>query len=195
MTFRWQATSCCGPDEPVNFSVTLFANGQIRFDYGDQPTAYDAGNIYQTIGVSSGDEVHYSNSPKASLASYNYISGSLWTYAYGYDDPGATWTDDYDGSGSIVSATSGTVDINTVGTYTIDYTYTNSQGASSTVTRTVNVVPPDSIAPVVTLVGSGNMDIALGATWSDSGATWTDNVDGTGTILSATSGSVDTSTL
>jgi Domain of unknown function (DUF5011) len=75
-----------------------------------------------------------------------------------------------------MSATSGTVDINTIGTYTIDYTYTNSQGASSTVTRTVNVVPQDNVAPVVSLVGSGNINVALGSTWSDSGATWSDNV-------------------
>ncbi len=40
VTFRWQATDCCGPSNPVNFSATLFRNGQIQFNYGDQPMDY-----------------------------------------------------------------------------------------------------------------------------------------------------------
>lgn len=193
VTFRWQAKDCCGPNFSVNFSATLFSNGQIQFDYGDHPVPYDS--IYQSIGVSSGDGTHYTLSPKSSLSSYDNISSSLWSYAFGYNDPGVTWTDSVDGSGRILLASSGSVDITTPGTYILEYTYTNSRGTGATVTRTVNVVNADSIAPVVTLVGSGTVRIPQGTIWSDSGATWIDNMDGTGSISVASSGSVNSSVI
>ena len=63
-----------------------------------------------------------------------------------YTDPGATATDDTDGSVTVSSSADG--DTNTVGSYTITYTATDSAGNSSTATRTVNVV--DTTAPVFT---------------------------------------------
>lgn len=44
----------------------------------------------------------------------------------------------------------------------------------------------------MTLVGSGTISLANGATYTELGATWSDNVDGTGTIITANSGSVNT---
>ena len=52
----------------------------------------------------------------------------------------------------------------------------------------------DGTAPIVTLVGSGAMSIVRGSVFSDSGATWSDAVDGTGTLSVASSGSVNTAT-
>ena len=63
-----------------------------------------------------------------------------------FTDPGATATDDTDGSVTVSSSADG--DTNTVGSYTITYTATDSAGNSSTATRTVNVV--DTTAPVFT---------------------------------------------
>jgi len=109
-----------------------------------------------------------------------------------FTDPGATATDDTDGS-ITVSAT-GSVDTSTVGTYTITYTARDSAGNTATKTRTVNVVAaPDIAAPVITLNGSNQMDVIQGDTFTDPGATATDNTDGSITV-SAT-GSVDTSTV
>ena len=54
------------------------------------------------------------------------------------------------------------------------------------------MLAPDTTPPVVTLSGSASMTIAHGSVFSDAGATWTDNVDGTGTIALASSGSVNT---
>lgn len=51
---------------------------------------------------------------------------------------------------------------------------------------------PDTTAPVVSLIGSGVVSIDQFSIYSDSGATWIDAVDGSGTILSATSGVVNT---
>tara|TARA_B100001741_G_scaffold307196_1_gene301700 strand:- start:2924 stop:3811 length:888 start_codon:yes stop_codon:yes gene_type:complete len=59
-----------------------------------------------------------------------------------YNDAGAT----SDGGETVSS--SGSVDTNTVGTYTITYSATDTAGNTSTATRTVNVV--DTTAPVIT---------------------------------------------
>lgn len=51
----------------------------------------------------------------------------------------------------------------------------------------------DATAPVLTVVGSTTPTIAHGSTYVESGATWTDALDGTGTVSVASSGSVNTS--
>jgi len=55
-----------------------------------------------------------------------------------FTDLGATWTDTLDGTGTITH-TSGNVVIATPGVYVLTYTYTNSQGNSVSVIRTVTV--------------------------------------------------------
>ena len=62
-----------------------------------------------------------------------------------HTDAGATATD---ASGDVTVETSGTVDADTLGAYTITYTSTDASGNTATETRTVNVV--DTIAPVFT---------------------------------------------
>ena len=49
----------------------------------------------------------------------------------------------------------------------------------------------DQTPPVVTLNGSGTVIVAHGGVYNESGATWTDNVDGAGTVV-IISGSVNT---
>ena len=101
-----------------------------------------------------------------------------------YTDAGAT----SDGGETVTS--SGSVDTNTVGTYTISYSASDAAGNTSTATRTVNVV--DTTAPVVTVTGDNPATVELGATYTDAGATATD-LSGTVTVTSA--GTVDTNTV
>ncbi len=109
-----------------------------------------------------------------------------------FTDPDATATDDTDGSVT-VSAT-GSVDTSTVGTYAITYSARDTAGNIASKIRTVNVTAtPDTTAPVITLNGSNLMDLTQGDTFTDPGATATDDMDGSITV-SAT-GSVDTSTV
>ncbi len=111
-----------------------------------------------------------------------------------FTDLGATATDDKDGSISVTQ--SGTVDINTVGSYTITYTAIDQAGNQSTATRTVEVKAPvinDSIPPVITISGENPLSIFQGETFSDPGATATDNIDGE--VAVTPSGSVDMSTV
>jgi hypothetical protein len=55
------------------------------------------------------------------------------------------------------------------------------------------IAEPDALAPLITLIGSSPMDIYKGSSFTDPGATVTDNVDVTRTITG--SGSVDTGTV
>jgi len=90
------------------------------------------------------------------------LSGSVFT------DEGATWSDAVDGTGVIMSATSGSVDVNTLGTYVVDYNYTDISGNTGSTSRIVNVVAaPDIVPPVVTLVGSTLVNVEYGSSFID----------------------------
>jgi hypothetical protein len=75
--------------------------------------------------------------PTITLAGANPLSVVQGT---AYTEPGATWTDNVDGTGA-VTAISGTVNTATVGTYTVTYSKTDAAGNTQTATRTVNVTP------------------------------------------------------
>ena len=94
-----------------------------------------------------------------------------------YTDAGATATDNYDGDITSSIVTVSTVDVTTVGTYTVTYNVTDANGnVAVEVTRTVNVV--DTTVPVITLLGDATVTIEVGSTYTDAGATATDNYDG-----------------
>ena len=94
-----------------------------------------------------------------------------------------------DGSG-VVSYYSGSVNISTPGVYILEYKKTDIAGnISNIISRSVTVV--DTTIPLVTLNGLATLSLEAGSSFSDSGAVWTDIVDGSGTILASTSGSVN----
>ena len=110
--------------------------------------------------------------------------------ATAYTDEGAGWADTVDGSGTLTA--SGTVDVNMVGTYVLTYDYTDAAGnAAVQVSRTVNVV--DTTIPVITLIGDATITHEAATVYTDEGATWTDTLDGAGTVTA--SGTVDVSTV
>ena len=114
-------------------------------------------------------------------------AGTSWS------EPGYSATDTEDGTitGSVVVA-GDTVDVGTLGAYVITYNVTDSDGNPAVQkTRTVNVT--DTTIPVISVTGSTSIRLVLDATYTELGATWTDNVDGAG---AATVGgdTVDTST-
>ena len=66
----------------------------------------------------------------------------------------------------------------------LSFNYTDAAGnAAETVTRTVQVV--DSTAPVISLLGDANITHEAGNPYLDANASWTDAVDGSGTILAS----------
>ena len=94
-----------------------------------------------------------------------------------FTDPGATASDAGDGDLTSSIVVTGSVDTSTLGTYTLTYNVSDASGnVADPVTRTVNVV--DTTAPVITLLGDNPMTIEVGSTFTDPGATATDNYDG-----------------
>ncbi len=124
-------------------------------------------------------------------ASMSIVKGSTFT------DPGATATDNVDGNITSKILKTGSVNTGTVGTYTLSYNVTDNAGnAATTVTRSVIVTAPaDTTKPVISLVGSASMSIVQGSTFTDPGATATDNADGNITSRIVKTGSVNTSTV
>ena len=112
-----------------------------------------------------------------------------------YTELGATATDDRDGDITSRIAVTGTVDTSTAGTYEVTYSVSDTAGnAADLVTRIVTVqLPADTTPPVITLNG-GDVTLTVGDTYTELGATATDDRDGDITSRIAVTGTVDTST-
>ena len=139
-----------------------------------------AGGSFHSLAVQADTDAV---APVITLNGSNPMSvsqGSVFT------DPGATATDNVDGSVAVTA--SGSVNTAVPGTYILTYTATDVAGNSTSTDRTVNVV--DATAPVITLNGSNPMSVSQGSVFTDPGATATDNVDGS--VAVTASGSVNT---
>jgi len=114
------------------------------------------------------------------IGAVNTLTGDSVIYVeFGdsYTELGATWVD---GGSSGDSFTDDTVDVNTLGSYTIYYYVDASKDITTRISRTVIV--RDTTSPVLTLVGDATISIEIGTVYTDDGATWIDNYDGSGTL-------------
>jgi Bacterial surface protein, Ig-like domain len=111
-----------------------------------------------------------------------------------YNDAGATASDNIDLDISSNIVVTGNVAINNAGTYVLNYNVTDSSGnAATTITRTVVVA--DTIAPVLTLLGSSSVNVEQGTSYTDAGAAASDSADGSLTSSIVVSGdTVDANT-
>ncbi|MBX9809697.1 DUF5011 domain-containing protein [Candidatus Gracilibacteria bacterium] len=100
-----------------------------------------------------------------------------------YTELGATATDAEDGIMTGAVSITGSVNTGSVGTYIITYSVTDSNLNTVTLNRIVDVT--DNVPPVITLNGSGAVTINAGTAFVDPGARWTDNIDGSGTIIAS----------
>ena len=113
---------------------------------------------------------------------------------------GVTATDAEDGDLTASIVISGdTVDVNTVGSYLVTYTVTDSAGVEVSVDRVITI-NEEFVNNVPAIAGAGNVVIALGATFDPAaGVTATDFEDGditteiviTGTVNTSVAGSYD----
>ncbi|HPK28116.1 MAG TPA: DUF5011 domain-containing protein [Candidatus Absconditabacterales bacterium] len=126
----------CTPSEPVTYQqplgtgvYTFTTNGSYEFQFTD-----NAGNTgSSTATVDWIDKT-------APVVTLNGSTTMTVTRGGTFTDPGASWEDNVDGTGTITTANSGTVDAGTVGTYILEYRHTDTAGnKSDTVTRTVTV--------------------------------------------------------
>lgn len=107
-----------------------------------------------------------------------------------YEEPGATAEDDVDGDITNSIEISGEVDTDKPGEYEIIYTVSDEAGNNTEETRVVNVV--DKTAPEITLIGDNPLELEVGDTYNEQGASVEDNVDGDITDDIEISGEVDT---
>ena len=119
-------------------------------------------------------------------AGFTHEAGQAWA------EPGAAGHDVRDGNLTDAITITGTVDVNTTGTYLLTYTVVDAAGNTGTATRTVTVA--DSTAPAITLLGDANITHFKGLTWVDPGATATDTLDGNLSDTITRTGTVDVNT-
>ena len=101
-----------------------------------------------------------------------------------FTDPGATANDAC--AGPVAVTSSGTVDPNVVGQYTITYSASDTSGHTATATRTVNVV--DTTKPVVS--APSNVTVSTGPGATSCGATVSDATLGTASASDSCAGSL-----
>lgn len=159
------------PKQPGVYMVTVTAEDQ----YENKTTK----TFKITVKDTTKPEITLNGSPTITL-----VKGQP------YNEPGATCTDNYDATCNIVT-TGGPVDSNTLGKTIITYTATDAAGNTSTKTREVTIVSGNT--PVITLRGNSPVNVELGDTYTDDGATAKDAEDGDLTAKIKKTGTVDTS--
>jgi formylglycine-generating enzyme required for sulfatase activity len=88
-----------------------------------------------------------------------HVKDTIWV------DPGATASDSLDGNLSSSIAVSGTVDVNTTGTYILSYTVSDAAGNEASISRTVNIIE----RPASTHTADLNASVSLEMIWVDPG--------------------------
>ena len=198
----------------VNPIVTQCSDG--KDNDGDGKIDYPA-----DTGCDNPNDNDENNKPVITVIGDNPLIVHIGTL---FVDPGATAFDQEDGTITPQIIATGTVDMLNVGTYTIFYNVKDSKGlAAVEKTREVKVIsscsdgkdndgdgkidyPADTgcenpnddsenQAPTLTLLGDVIMNIFMGSTFTDPGATATDTEDGDLTPKIVKGGAVNTSTL
>ena len=153
----------------------------VRYVVGDGKAANANGRV--TITVRAAADVA---APTVTLKGANPLT---LTQGDTYTEFGATWTDAKDGTGTDTTIT-GSVNTAVIGVYTLTYSKTNATGKVGSATRSVLVVAkapvPDTTAPVVTLNGASSVSLTVGDSYTEPGASWSDAVDGSGTVTDIT---------
>jgi|GEM_PF-6423337 len=156
----------------------------ITYDVSDA-AGNAATTVRRTINVTTG------NAPMITLNGNDPLVIEVGTI---YADPGATATDTEDGNVAVTNDSATSVNMAAVGDYTVTYTSTDSDGNTVQTTRTVSVV--DTTAPSIILAGDATVALIIGSTYSDAGATASDNLDGDITSKITVGGdTVDTNTV
>lgn len=119
------------------------------------------------------------------------VGGSHIRVRYGseYQEPGYTASDEIDGDLTNKVEVSGSVDTSKEGIYEITYQVTNSEGKKTIKVRTVEVYIP---VPVITIKGENPTRIKVKSSYTDFGATASDELDGDLTSRITTTSNINT---
>ena len=176
-------TAVSGSGSQYYVTVASEQEGTYNLDVAQDNDIVDASNNSLSSRTPTGDDQEYTvtisadtTDPVITLAGSSSVSVALGAT---YTDAGATCIDDTDGDISSDIVTSNPVNTNVAQTYVVSYTCTDNASNSASAYRTVTVTAAaDTTDPVITLVGSSSVSVALGATYTDAGATCIDGTDG-----------------
>ena len=108
---------------------TFTTNGSYEFQFTD--------NAWNTWSSTATVDWIDKTAPVVTLNGSTTMTVTRW---WTFTDPWASWEDNVDGTGTITTANSGTVDAGTIWTYILEYRHTDTAwNKSDTVTRTVTV--------------------------------------------------------
>lgn len=107
-----------------------------------------------------------------------------------FNDPGASAYDRQDGDLTDAITVTGGVNTSLLGSYELIYTVADKSGNYASVTR--NVYVADTTKPVLTLLGNPSLTLTQGTTFTDPGASASDNYDGDISGQITVAGSVNT---
>ena len=170
-TADWYAAYSSGaqtdPEGPATGSTRVFgaAPGAYRHDlrsaYRSTHTPATATHIGFRVGFQqqSADVA----SPEMSIlgdANITQLQGVAWV------DPGVEAHDVRDGNLTSSVSVSGSVDVNTTGTYTLTYTVSDAAGNNASLTRTVNIVAGQASTHTADL----NASVAMEMIWVEPGS-------------------------
>ena len=176
----------------VNFNGTIIGDTGIALDTG---TVVNGRILATTLASMTGSasSVYFPLVLDTTIPVITMLGSSPVTLEVGstYTDAGATALDNIDGNITASIVTVNPVNNAIVGNYTITYNVNDTAGNPAVeVTRTVSVV--DTTEPIITLIGSADINIAFGSTYIDDGATAMDNYDGSITSSIVVVNPVDT---
>ncbi|WP_221798682.1 DUF5011 domain-containing protein [Oceanobacter mangrovi] len=183
------ATAADDIDGDISANVVIGGDAINSKHAGTYRITYDvadaAGNtavqVVRTVVVAEAPVIVDTTAPVISLIGAQSVS---LAYGDSYYDAGATAYDDVDGDISASIVVNNPVNPLVPGSYTVSYDVTDSAGnVAATMVRLVivaeqDVVVADTTAPVLTLLGAERIQLTVGDSYVDAGATAHDNVDG-----------------
>ncbi|MBI5002022.1 DUF5011 domain-containing protein [Candidatus Woesearchaeota archaeon] len=189
------ATALDNYDGDITTSISIDATAVDTSTLGSYTVTYD---VSDSSGNAATTVTRTVNVVDTTIPVITLVGANPQTIEVGdaYTELGATALDNYDGDiTSSISIDATAVDTSTLGSYTVTYDVSDSSGNAATqVTRTVDVV--DTTAPVIVLTGADPQTVELDDSYTELGATATDNYDGDITSsISIDASAVDTSTL
>ncbi|MDB4811076.1 DUF5011 domain-containing protein, partial [Akkermansiaceae bacterium] len=167
------ATADGGESVDTSGTVNTSILGDYVLDYTAEDSAGNVGTATRTVNVKD------TTKPVIALTGDAEVTILVGTP---YQEPGATFSDNYDTE--LIVTIDSLVNKDVVGEYTVSYTVTDTSGYEGTAIRTVKV--EDQTAPVVTLNGDAQVTIEMGGTYTELGATVSDNYDTTGLDVDVT---------
>ncbi len=170
------ATAIDNVDGDISGSIVVSGDSVDVNTLGNYTVLYDVEDAQGNDAVQVSRTVSVEDTTKPVIT---LVGGELLHVDYGttYSDPGATALDNIDGdlTSSIVVG-GDTVNTGVIGVYGVTYSVSDTAGNAAEKLRPVYV--EDNEAPVITLTGDNPMTVTYQGTYTDPGATATDNYDG-----------------